>query len=46
MSANGVTNIYTIRHCQGCQYMLPVDSNDYDLIDLRWQASRKILEPD
>jgi hypothetical protein len=30
MSANGVTNIYTIRHCQGCQYMLPVDSNDYD----------------
>jgi hypothetical protein len=33
MSVNGVTNVYTIRHCDGCEYMLPIDSNDYDLLN-------------
>jgi hypothetical protein len=30
MSVNGITNVYTIWHCDGCPYMLPIDSNDYD----------------
>jgi len=32
MSVNGVMNVYTARHCDGYQYMLPIDSNDYDLL--------------
>jgi hypothetical protein len=32
MSASKVTNVYRIRHCDGYQYMLPIDSNDYDLL--------------
>jgi hypothetical protein len=41
MSVNGVTNVYTIWHRDGCQYMLPVDSNDYDslIFDGRPRAS-------
>jgi hypothetical protein len=41
MGVNGVTNVYRIRHCDGCQYMLPIDSNDYDslIFDGRPRAS-------
>jgi hypothetical protein len=32
MSKNGVMNIYKIRHCEGYEWVLPVDQNDYDLL--------------
>jgi hypothetical protein len=30
MSVNGATKVYKIRHCDGYQYLLPVDSSDND----------------
>jgi hypothetical protein len=30
VSKTGVMNIYKIRHSEGCEWMLPVDRNDYD----------------
>jgi hypothetical protein len=32
VSKNGVTNVYTIQHCEEDEWMLPVDPNDYDLL--------------
>jgi hypothetical protein len=33
MSANGTTNVYKLRHGEGYEWLLPVDSNDYDLLN-------------
>jgi len=32
VSKNGVTNVYTIHHCEGHEWMLPVDRNDHDML--------------
>jgi hypothetical protein len=44
MSAKELTKVYTLRHGEGCEWLLPVDSNDYDA--LTFEASWRRLHAD
>ena len=47
MIVNGTANVYKLRHVEGDEWLLPVDSNDYDLLNfdgkLRGSSWKPIL---
>jgi hypothetical protein len=45
MSVNSATNIYKVRHGEGYEWLLPVNSNDYDLLNFDGKARGRSWTP-